>query len=120
MPADPGGPPGGPDALRHLRIPVTLIQSYARAEALAAWQAREAAIAGLLNRIQAGTSKVRVVWEWNDPRFSSLPENQEPTFKDRASEDRYEAALRKQAMQYFEDLARTEAGFRLLSDLEAS
>ena len=79
-----------------------------------AWQEkREAQIARLLHRIESGQSQIRIHSSWNDPRPITTP-------RDPKTQKQYAEDLHKQSMQYFHDLAHTEAGFKLLSDLDAS
>lgn len=72
--------------------------------------AQDARVAALLGRIESGRSKIRVFPGWNDPAFNAP----------RADWKEHQEKLKKESMRYFEDLARTEVGFKLLSDLDAS
>lgn len=86
-----------PELLRHLE--------EARREA----EAHEAKVVALLERIDSGRSKIRVYPGWNDPAFGPRTDWKE-----------HQEKLKKESMRIFEDLARTEVGFKLLSDLDAS
>jgi NleD-like pathogen effector protein (putative zinc metallopeptidase) len=125
MGGDPFGPPqpgdlrnagrtyGGPDPLQHLRFPLKMFEKEQREAARKAYEAHEEAIAGLLNRILTGQSSIRLVKGWNDPR--KMGSKHDPEI-----DKQWDEYMRKQTIQYFDDLARTEAGFKLLSDLDAS
>jgi hypothetical protein len=71
--------------------------------------AQDARVAALLGRIESGRSKIRVYPGWNDPAFGPRTDWKE-----------HQEKLKKESMRIFEDLARTEVGFKLLSDLDAS
>jgi hypothetical protein len=110
----------GPGALKHLPplwVPPWVPEAL-RPEAerqIRAWHhKREADIAALLHRIDSGTSSISFGTGWNDPRPLGAPRG------NAQAEKKYAEQLKQQARQLLSDLAHTEAGFKLLSDLDAS
>ncbi len=93
-----------------LRPHVEKAEREARQKREAEVAAQEARIAALLGRIESGRSSIRVYPGWNDPDFRAKRDD----WKE------HQANLKKESMRYFEDLARTEIGFKLLSELDAS
>jgi hypothetical protein len=93
-----------------LRPHVEKAEREARLKREAEVAAQEARIAALLGRIESGRSRIRVYPGWNDPDFKAK----------RTDWKEHEANLKKESMRYFEELARTEVGFKLLSELDAS
>ena len=120
-----GGPllddtPRGSRALKHLPplwvppwVP-EILRPRAEREIRAWHQKREADIAALLQRIESGASAIAFQPGWNDPRPTGTRE------ADAKAEKLYAEKLGREAKQLLSDLAHTEAGFKLLSDLDAS
>lgn len=121
MGGDPfdGGVEGGPRPLQHLSIPLKILDSkevrpYVQRELNEAREraaqitAREADIAALLKRIGSDQSKIRLTFGMNDPYFSPSKPS-----------EKY-VKMREQTMRYLDELAHTEVGFRLLTELDAS
>jgi NleD-like pathogen effector protein (putative zinc metallopeptidase) len=112
--------PRGPGALKHLPplwvppwVP-EILRPEAEREIRRWHQKREADIAALIHRIESGTSRIALKDGWNDPRPTSVPRG------DAKAEEAYAKKLREEGLQLFKDLAHTEAGFKLLSDLDKS
>jgi hypothetical protein len=136
MDAPPAGrTPGGPAPLDHLRVP-KLLEPYVLPAARAAAAQREQQIAAILNRIAQGNSRIKLSRGWNDPSFPVhvLDYETEKVLEEalrapgplgkleeaerRRREEERQEELRRQSMRYLDDLAHTDAGFRLLSDLD--
>jgi hypothetical protein len=129
----PGRTAGGPGPLEHLRMP-KILEPYVLPGLLQAQREREEKIAVLLNRIASGQSKISIDSGWNDARprirgrpdpvleaaLDSGPIGQLEKQQREKREAEFQDKLRRETMRYLDELAHTEAGFKLLSDLDAS